>query len=110
MGSEDEPLDVQVTSDLDLALATAGIDLVIVGGPLGFRAEALRRAAAEGLPIICLHPPGEDSEAYYQVVAEPRRDRRRGRPRPPAPPPSRRCAAAPGDRRGRAGCVPGSPS
>ena len=66
-GKEDEPLDVQVTSDLDLALATAGIDLVIVGGPPGFRAEALRRAAAEGLPIICLHPPGEDSEAYYQV-------------------------------------------
>ena len=62
---------------------------MIVGGPLGFRAEALRRAAAEGLRIICLHPPGEDSEAYYQVLAEPRRDRRRGRPRPPAPPPSR---------------------
>jgi len=64
----DDSPDVQVTSDLDLALATAGIDLVIVGGPLGFRSEALRRAAAEGLHIICLHPPGEDSEAYYQVA------------------------------------------
>ena len=63
----DTPAEVLVTSDLDLALATAGIDVVIVGGPLGFRAEALRRAAAEGLGIICLHPPGEDSEAYYQV-------------------------------------------
>jgi len=63
----DEPAEVQVSTDLDLALATAGIDLVIVGGPPGFRAEALRRAAAEGLHIICLHPPGEDSEAYYQV-------------------------------------------
>ncbi len=63
----DEPPDVQVTPDLDEALAAAGLELVIVGGPLGFRAEALRRAAAEGLGIICLHPPGEDSEAYYQV-------------------------------------------
>ena len=27
----------------------------------------MRRAAAEGLAIICLHPPGEDSEPYYQV-------------------------------------------
>ena len=57
-----------VAGDLDEALATAGIDLVIVGGPLGFRGEALRRAAAEGLAIICLHPPGADSEAYYQVA------------------------------------------
>lgn len=63
----DKPAEVLVSSDLDLAMATAGIDVVIVGGPLGFRAEALRRAAAEGLGIICLHPPGEDSEAYYQV-------------------------------------------
>ena len=37
------------------------------GGPLEVRGEALRRAAAEGLAIICLHPPGADSEAYYQV-------------------------------------------
>ena len=40
----------------------------VVGGPLELRGEALRRAAAEGLAIICLHPPGEDSEAYYQVA------------------------------------------
>jgi predicted dehydrogenase len=53
--------------DLDDALARAGIDAVIVGGPIEFRGEALRRAAAEGLAIICLHPPGSDSEAYYQV-------------------------------------------
>ena len=32
------------------------------------RGEALRRAAAEGLAIICLHPPGADSEPYYQVA------------------------------------------
>lgn len=56
------------SSDLDEGLATPGVDLVIVGGPLELRAEALRRAAAEGLAIICLHPPGEDSEAYYQVA------------------------------------------
>jgi myo-inositol 2-dehydrogenase/D-chiro-inositol 1-dehydrogenase len=39
-----------------------------VGGPIHARGEALRRAAAEGLAIICLHPPGDDSEAYYQVA------------------------------------------
>jgi predicted dehydrogenase len=54
--------------DLDDALARVGIDVVIVGGPIEFRGEALRRAAAEGLAIICLHPPGLDSEAYYQVA------------------------------------------
>jgi myo-inositol 2-dehydrogenase/D-chiro-inositol 1-dehydrogenase len=59
---------VAVASDLDGALAMAGIDLVVVGGPPEFRGEALRRAAAEGLAIICLHPPGPDSEAYYQVA------------------------------------------
>jgi myo-inositol 2-dehydrogenase/D-chiro-inositol 1-dehydrogenase len=58
---------VRVARDLDEALATSGIELVVIGGPLASRGEALRRAAAEGLAIICLHPPGEDSEAYYQV-------------------------------------------
>jgi myo-inositol 2-dehydrogenase/D-chiro-inositol 1-dehydrogenase len=57
-----------ITDDLEEALAIAGIDLVVVGGSTPFRPEALRRAAAEGLAIICLHPPGEDSEPYYQVA------------------------------------------
>ena len=58
-GSPCEDLDgLLMANDLDEALAMAGIDLVIVGGPLEFRGEALRRAAAEGLAIICLHPPG----------------------------------------------------
>ena len=39
-----------------------------MGGDLEFRSEALRRAAAVGLPIICLHPPGADAEPYYQVA------------------------------------------
>jgi myo-inositol 2-dehydrogenase/D-chiro-inositol 1-dehydrogenase len=54
--------------DLDDALATADLDAAVVGGPVAARAEALRRAAAEGLAAVCLHPPGEDSEAYYQVA------------------------------------------
>jgi myo-inositol 2-dehydrogenase/D-chiro-inositol 1-dehydrogenase len=54
--------------DLDEALATAGVEAVIVGGPPDFRAEALRRAAAEGLAILCLHPPGPDADSYYQVA------------------------------------------
>jgi myo-inositol 2-dehydrogenase/D-chiro-inositol 1-dehydrogenase len=59
--------DVAVARDLDDALARPGIDAVIVGGPIEQRGELLRRAAAEGLAIICLHPSGADSEAYYQV-------------------------------------------
>jgi myo-inositol 2-dehydrogenase/D-chiro-inositol 1-dehydrogenase len=59
---------IPVPLDLDDALARAGIDAVIVGGPIELRGEALRRAAAEGFAIICLHPPGHDSEAYYQVA------------------------------------------
>jgi myo-inositol 2-dehydrogenase/D-chiro-inositol 1-dehydrogenase len=58
---------VPAPRDLDDALARSGIDAVVVGGPIEIRGEYLRRAAAEGLAIICLHPPGDDSEAYYQV-------------------------------------------
>jgi myo-inositol 2-dehydrogenase/D-chiro-inositol 1-dehydrogenase len=54
--------------DLEDALARPGIEVVIVGGPVDFRGEALRRAAAEGFAIVALHPPGHDSEAYYQVA------------------------------------------
>ncbi len=53
--------------DAEDALALPGLQAVIVGGPIALRGEYLRRAAAEGLAIICLHPSGEDSEAYYQV-------------------------------------------
>lgn len=54
--------------DFESALATEGVQAAIVGGPPEFRAEALRRAAAAGWAVICLHPPGDDSEAYYQVA------------------------------------------
>lgn len=54
--------------DLDDALAVSGIDAVLVGGAIAERGEALRRAAGAGLAVIALHPPGEDSEAYYQVA------------------------------------------
>src|SRR3954453_20217473 len=63
----EEPGDLVVAKDLDEALAVPDLDLAVVGGPLEHRGEALRRAAAEGLAILCLHPPGADSEAYYQV-------------------------------------------
>jgi myo-inositol 2-dehydrogenase/D-chiro-inositol 1-dehydrogenase len=62
------PADIPVAGDLDDALARVGLDTVVVGGPIRERGEFLRRAAAEGLAIICLHPPGPDSEAYYQVA------------------------------------------
>ncbi len=54
--------------DLEDALATGGADAAIVGGPAATRGEWLRRAAAEGLRMIVLHPAGDDSEAYYQVA------------------------------------------
>jgi predicted dehydrogenase len=54
--------------DLDDLLARPGIDVAIVGGPIEQRGESLRRCAAEGLAIVCLHPPGADSEPYYQVA------------------------------------------
>jgi predicted dehydrogenase len=60
--------DIPIAGDLDDALALAGVDAAIVGGPIDERGENLRRTAAEGLSIICLHPPGADSEAYYQVA------------------------------------------
>lgn len=64
----EERADVPKSRDLDDALATAGVEAVVIGGDAEFRAEALRRVAAAGLPAICLHPPGPDSEAYYQVA------------------------------------------
>ncbi len=54
--------------DFEEALAMRGVEAVIVGGPLSLRGEWLRRVAVAGLPAICLHPPGDDSEAYYQVA------------------------------------------
>ncbi len=60
--------EVPAPRDFDDAIATAGVEAVVVGGGLEVRGEWLRRAAAEGLPTICLHPPGDDSEPYYQVA------------------------------------------
>ena len=60
--------ELRASSDLDDALATPGVEAVLVGGALDLRAESLRSVASSGLPAICLHPPGPDSEAYYQVA------------------------------------------
>jgi predicted dehydrogenase len=54
--------------DLDEALATAGVEAVLAGGEPDLRAEGLRRAAAAGLPVLCLHPPGPNADPYYQVA------------------------------------------
>ncbi len=59
---------IPAARDLEDALARPGLDAVIVGGPIATRGESLRRAAGEGFGIIGLHPPGPDSEAYYQVA------------------------------------------
>ena len=64
----DEFPDIPGPADLDDALATPGVEAVVVGGGLEFRAEALRRVAAAGWPAICLHPPGPDAEPYYVVA------------------------------------------
>src|SRR5262249_48307763 len=60
--------ELAVARDLDDALALAGVEAVVVGGSLDARGESLRRVAAVGLPAVCLHPPGDDAEAYYQVA------------------------------------------
>jgi myo-inositol 2-dehydrogenase/D-chiro-inositol 1-dehydrogenase len=54
--------------DLDAALATPGVEAVIVGGPSELRAEGLRRAAGAGLPVLALHPPGPNADPYYQIA------------------------------------------
>jgi myo-inositol 2-dehydrogenase/D-chiro-inositol 1-dehydrogenase len=59
---------VPATDDLDAALAAPGVDAAVVGGYESVRAEALRRAAAEGLAILALHPPGPNADPYYQVA------------------------------------------
>jgi myo-inositol 2-dehydrogenase/D-chiro-inositol 1-dehydrogenase len=64
----DEFPDTARPDDFDAALALAQIDAVVVGGTHESRCESLRRVAAAGFPSICLHPPGDDSEAYYQVA------------------------------------------
>ncbi len=55
-------------TDLEDLLARPDVDIAIVGGPIESRGESLRRCAAEGLGVICLHPAGADSEPYYQVA------------------------------------------
>ena len=67
LGFEEFPAAIRPI-DLDGALALAEVEAVVVGGDLQSRGESLRRVAAAGLPAICLHPPGDDSEAYYQVA------------------------------------------
>jgi myo-inositol 2-dehydrogenase/D-chiro-inositol 1-dehydrogenase len=60
--------DVPRAGDFEEALAMGSVEAVVVGGRVEERGEWLRRVAAVGLPAICLHPPGDDSEAYYQVA------------------------------------------
>ncbi len=55
-------------ADLEAALAIPGVEAVIVGGPIEARDEALRRTAASGFAAICLHPPGDNADPYYQVA------------------------------------------
>jgi myo-inositol 2-dehydrogenase/D-chiro-inositol 1-dehydrogenase len=60
--------DLPAPADLEAALAVPGIEAVIVGGPIEARDEALRRTAASGFAAICLHPPGDNADPYYQVA------------------------------------------
>ena len=94
--------EARVAVDLDEALATAGIELVVVGGSLPFRGEALRRSAAEGLAIICIHPPGNRLRGVLSGCTQPGGNGRGRRARHPAAPPSRSCTAATGHRARRA--------
>lgn len=53
---------------LDDGLALAEMEAVIVGGDPELRAEALRRVAGGGWPVIALHPPGPNADPYYHVA------------------------------------------
>ncbi|WP_165251580.1 hypothetical protein [Paludisphaera soli] len=57
------------TGDLEESLAAPGLDAAIVGGRMSDRGEALRRASAERLVLVALHPPGPDAFAYDQAAA-----------------------------------------
>lgn len=59
---------IRSTEDLDAALAAARVDAAVIGGWPDLRSEGLRRAAAEGLAILALHPPGPNADPYYQVA------------------------------------------
>jgi myo-inositol 2-dehydrogenase/D-chiro-inositol 1-dehydrogenase len=67
-GFPDHFPDIPRPADLEAALAVAGVEAAVVGGPLDLRDEALRRTAASGFAAICLHPPGENADPYYQVA------------------------------------------
>jgi myo-inositol 2-dehydrogenase/D-chiro-inositol 1-dehydrogenase len=56
------------TTDPEEALAVADADAALVGGPPEHRGEFLRRAAGQGWTCLCLHPPGLDTDPYYQVA------------------------------------------
>jgi myo-inositol 2-dehydrogenase/D-chiro-inositol 1-dehydrogenase len=56
------------TTDLEEALAVREIDAAIVGGSLEDRGEILRRAAGQGWTCLCVHPPGPNTDPYYQVA------------------------------------------
>jgi myo-inositol 2-dehydrogenase/D-chiro-inositol 1-dehydrogenase len=54
--------------DLEAALATSGIEAALIGGPLEERGELLRRSASQGWNCMSLHPPGLNTDPYYQVT------------------------------------------
>lgn len=56
-----------IASDPDEGLSAPKLRAAIIGGTIGEREESLRRAAADGLSIIVLHPPGPNADPYYQV-------------------------------------------
>lgn len=60
--------EVDSTRDFDDALARNNVEAVVVGGDPELRAEALRRVAGAGMPAICLHPPGPNTDPYYQIA------------------------------------------
>ncbi len=56
------------TSDLEAVLSEKDVEAAIVGGSPELRGEWLRRAAGQGWTCLCLHPPGFDTDPYYQVA------------------------------------------
>jgi len=56
------------TDDIEAAFSTKTADSALVGGSPELRGEWLRRAAGQGWTCLCLHPPGFNTDPYYQVA------------------------------------------
>jgi predicted dehydrogenase len=59
--------EVRRVSDAEEVLADPAVEAVIVAGPIGVRAEQMRRALQSERPVLCVHPADEKPDAAYEA-------------------------------------------